>query len=525
MGWVVMRNHYLHLIDIGDMEPNIVLIVADALRWDKIGVYGGRDLTPNIDELSSESVVAKNCFTTINATDGAITSLHTGRYPLSSGVVNHGPRVTSEEKNSIESLPQLPELLQKAGYRTAKFGRPLGRWHRNGFDRYPSSIEGEAAFDTITSEGIHYKIETVLNQIHPKLTDVASKVYNTGVKPIEAKLSRRRDLQSAKKSLSSGEDKVVKNFRNFLDDQSRFYTMIHLMDTHVPYTVDPEKVRSYLNKYDYETDAGYDINKNIAPLFNKKIANGDYPSIKDKYYLPDGKPTTAVVNAHYDVAVSELDKRVGKIVDSLKQKNMYENTVLIFLSDHGESLTEHGIYYDHHGLYDVSVHIPLIIRTPSPDTERDEIGELTQITDIAPTIASFANIQMEDPDGHSLLPVIKQEGQIGREFVMAEEAHTQRRRMIRSESEKLIYHVGGNKVCRYCGIQHAPVKEFYNLESDPEEKNNIAEENPEKVERLQTIAENNVEIFEAKRPNTDSTDKSYEDEEEIHEQLEALGYR
>lgn len=61
--------------------------------------------------------------------------------------MNHGARVTDPEKQIVENTTQLPEAFSKERYSTAKFGRPLGQWHRNGFDRYPTSMESGLAFD------------------------------------------------------------------------------------------------------------------------------------------------------------------------------------------------------------------------------------------------------------------------------------------------------------------------------------------------------------------------------------------
>jgi hypothetical protein len=128
-------------------SPNALLIVVDALRADRVGSACEKDLTPHIDQFADDATIFTNAFTTTNATDPAVTSIHTGRYPLSNGLVNHGSRVSDQEKQRIEQVAHLPAVLSNDGYRTRKFGRPLGRWHRQGFDSYPSSMEGTYAKD------------------------------------------------------------------------------------------------------------------------------------------------------------------------------------------------------------------------------------------------------------------------------------------------------------------------------------------------------------------------------------------
>lgn len=209
----------------------------------------------------------------------------------------------------------------------------------------------------------------------------------------------------------------------------------------------------------------------------------------------------------------------------MEKKGVLDETVFVVLSDHGESLTEHGIYYDHHGLYDVSVHVPLIIRPPNGTATRCD--ELVQITDIAPTVLDYTDVDaLSDADGQSLKRVIHDGESVDREFVLAEEAHTQRRRMIRDRNKKLIYDVAQDTTCRYCGIQHAPKEELFIIEDDPSEQTNRAPEEKQTVNELRSKAEQAAKDLKARSPkSTGSEDVSYEDEEEIHERLEALGYR
>lgn len=103
---------------------NFVFVVIDALRADLVGVYGYRSIKANIDRLANEGSIFQNAFTTTNATDPAITSLLTGKYPILWGL-NHGNRVSDEEKRCVENVMQLQEILSKDEYETYKDGRVL----------------------------------------------------------------------------------------------------------------------------------------------------------------------------------------------------------------------------------------------------------------------------------------------------------------------------------------------------------------------------------------------------------------
>ena len=501
------------------MQPNVVIIVVDALRQDRVGAFDGRQLTPNIDDLATESTIFTNAYSTTNTTDVAVTSIQTGRHPLSHGVVNHGTRVTDQEKSTVEQVTQLPEVLSESGYRTAKFGRPLGRWHRKGFDKYPSSMERRVAFDKRDEDenkSVEQNIGDLLERIHPALRTIASKLYRQIQTP-----PKKAEILTKYQNAS---DEVVRNFEDFIQESTPFYTYIHLMDTHAPYEANPGVVESYLDEFEYRTDVSMRGTGYHSEVFDELIENGEYPGIKEKYYLPDGFPTTAITDAHYDAAVTQADNRIGSILTLLKENGVYDDSLIILLSDHGESLTEHGIYHDHHGLYDESVHVPLIISPPSRVSRK--VTELVQITDIVPTIESYTDINGINADGYSLRPVIEEGSSVGREYVLAEEAHTQRRRMIRSEDSKLIYLLSGDTVCRYCDVQHAPEVEFYDIIEDSDETENIVKNNRSKATKFQNFGEEKAQEFEKKRPNLNTRKEvMYEDEEEIKDRLEALGYR
>lgn len=515
------------------MKPNILVVVMDALRQDRVGALGGRELTPHIDEFATDAVRFTSAFSTTNATDPAVTSLHTGRYPVSQGLVNHGRRVTNSEKQAIERVPQLQAVLSDAGYRTAKFGRPLGRWHRQGFDRYPSTGEGRVSMEEREQSGearpsdttddttsTKQRVATVLERIHPSLRNTAGALHRTLGAPLEFPDTDSGDNGS---EATTESDRVLEHFDAFVGGEAPFYAFVHLMDTHrYQRELDTELVREYLHRYDYDVDWGDGIRQSTQ--FAERVASGAYPEIAEMFYFDDGAPTTAVSDAHYDVSVTHGDKRVGQILDKLREVGALDDTLVVFLADHGESLTEHGIYYDHHGLYDVSVKIPLIIRPPG-GTDRT-VEDLVQITDVAPTIESYVGSSGLDPDGRSLRPAIEDGESIDRTFVMAEEAHTQRRRMIRSRDRKLIYLVEGDTICRYCDVQHAEPVELYDLASDPGELENIANKDESTVDELMAEAERRSERHEQRRPVGDTgEDVTYDDEEEIHEHLEALGYR
>jgi arylsulfatase A-like enzyme len=502
------------------MNPNILIVVEDALRADRVGVLGERNLTPNLDRLADQSAVFTRAFSTTNATDSAITSIQTGRHPLSHGIVNHGRRITDQEKSTIQNVQQLPEVLSEAGYRTAKFGRPLGRWHRSGFDIYPETGEWRNSFEK--SQDIETRISKRLDSIDPRIQKTASAVYSATVERL------KKFALGTEQNTDIGRRDVVDELATFIEADDPWFAFVHLMDTHTPYEAEMGQVKHILEEHEYRNKPLEEVAEkfpNGSHSHDRLVEGGNVYEFVEQWEDTEYGIGTAVVDAHYDATVKQADDRIGRIHELLEERGVLDETIVVVLSDHGESLTEHGIYYDHHGLYDESIHVPLFIRPPGGIST--VCDELVQITDIAPTVLDYTGIDgLSDADGQSLQNTIHDGESIDREFVLADEAHTQRRRMIRTQNKKLIYDVAEDTTCRYCEIQHAPEEELFELNNDPDETENCVSREEQTVDQLRTKAEKAARELKSRSPaQTGSEAIRYDDEEEIHERLEALGYR
>lgn len=482
---------------------NVIILVIDALRADRVGTYrSNRELTPTIDSLATDSAVFERAFACINTTDPSITSLHTGKYPRST-VIHHGGLVTDEEKRRVESTAVVPEILSDAGVRSVATGRVMGRWHPRGFDEYSWSSVGATEM----------KVSKALKNLHPQLHRVVAGCYNAVV--------------SQFKEESSNTDTAINEFLDATGDDP-YYGFVHLMDTHAWYDADEDLVDDLLGTYDYpEGDLQvffdeYSDSPIVSKLLEPNVTEADYEHGLARLY------------ARYDATVREADEKVAQLIEGLKDRGDWEDTALFVLSDHGESLHEHGIHFDHHGLYDETIRVPLIAHVPG--TESTRIDDFVQLHDLAPTILDlFGTEGLPDADGHNLLGYLdpNRETPDSRDGVLIEEAHTQRRRGYRTERYKYIEHVHDGTVadfwdtdsikCGYCRRRHAGEVELYDLRNDPDETENIADERPDVVEELREQLTSRV--AEITSITVEDDPVSYEDEEEVMQRLEDLGYR
>lgn len=440
-------------------KPNILLITVDALRARNLSCYGyHKNTSPNIDELGREGIIFDKAFSCFNATDPSLSSIFTGKYPLSIGIVHHGDD-NSEPSNN------LAKILKANGYATLGLCW-LDRWRDKGFDYY--GYYGSAMVTSI--RGFVKKAFNMLPLGFGHFVSVATM----------ARLHRTKVLDA-----QTITNHAIKVLSHNLDEKKPFFLFIHYMDTHLPYHP-PEDIE----KIFFEESSSSERIEDIL----KKIKNPEWKSFL-KRHLGDALTTDDVI-AKCDGAIAHVDRNIRNLLGVLD----LDNTIIIITSDHGESLTEHSIYFNQHGLYDESIHVPLIIYYPGcPKGKR--VSSLVQHVDIVPTILDILNIRNENFcfDGETLIPLIKGERKWIRSAVFAEESSAQRKRALRTENFKYIYNVLGDRiacdfessevskeegVCQYCGFIHGGLEELYDLKKDPGEVQNIVNERGEIAKAL-----------------------------------------
>ena len=422
-------------------KKNIVLIGIDALRADHLGCYAyNKETSPNIDNLAKKGITFENAFSCINTTDPSFTTILSGKYPISHGIRNHGEKVTNSMLQNFykQKIKFLSEILRDNGYKTVGMDW-LGRWHKKGFEYYLGDAPQKR----------HLKIlSKIVNQLPDTFSDKINKIY--------------RRATSSKSSLTDKSLELINNCNK------PFFLFIHYWDVHTPYNA-PESIYNELKP----RGDGQELEELFVNIRNEKW--------KEYLLKAAGKATTAEeVSAMYDSAIKYVDQEIGRLVKYFKEQGIYENTIFVITSDHGESLIEHGIFFDHHGLYDESIHIPLIFNNLPVEGKR--IKGFVQHVDIVPTLLDILNIPFKEAefDGVSLVPLIRDEVNSLRSFIVAEESYTENKIAIRTNKWKYIYSPSKDAAtCRFCGVIHGGIEELYHLGSDPKEMQNIVEEKPE----------------------------------------------
>ena len=245
---------------------------------------------------------------------------------------------------------------------------------------------------------------------------------------------------------------------NWLDSagDDNFFLWIHYQDPHGPY-IPPAR---YLNRF---AERGYDADPATLPV----TANEGKGGIPTYQFVP-GHTNPSYYRHRYDAEIAYADEFIGRLLESIKEKGLWDNSIVIFTADHGEAMGEHGYYFAHgHDLTEDLIHVPLIIHIPGIE-QVGRIDELVSIIDIVPTILAAVGLENEmESTGLNLMPLMKGEtGRLNREHVVAEDLKN--RVCFRTREMKYIDGPDGRRL--------------FDLVRDPDELINILEVDPEAVD-------------------------------------------
>ena len=260
-----------------------------------------------------------------------------------------------------------------------------------------------------------------------------------------------------------------------------FFLFLRHMDPHSPYLPPAPFDRLF-----YEGDELDPSNHSLDGLY-AFAPFADYFSS----WFP-GKVTDArFVNSLYDGAVAYMDAAIGRLFTVLDELGLAEDTVVVLTADHGETLDEHECWYDHHGLYDPNLLVPLVIRAPGQVPAGARVDPWVQTKDMTPTMLELLGV---DPglefDGRSLLPLARGEPFVPESELYLTEATWMRKHGWRTPEWKLIHALEPD-------FHFKPEVELFNLARDPEELDNLAEREPDVVALLEERMAAHVERREA----------------------------
>jgi arylsulfatase A-like enzyme len=396
--------------------PNIVLLGIDSLRRDHMSCYGYHRLTtPHIDQFARESTLFEDTISAHIPTTSAYASMLTGRDVFGTQVV------ALRHKGPLrEEVPTLAEILSEANYNTTCVGFS-GNPSSRGFDNY-LTFPGWGSWN----EGRSPKAQNLNDVAIPELD----------------RLAKKRDP---------------------------FFLFLRHMDPHAPYLPPHPYERAF-----YHGNETNPSNKSMEPVMEFKPFRDFFAS-----WMPPGISDKDYVIAQYDGAIAYMDAAIRGIFTALEANGLAENTIVVINGDHGETLYDHECWFDHHGMYDPTLVVPLIIRYPSKMPAGKRVRGYNQHKDLVPTLLELAELAHDDleMEGRSLLPMVRGEVASHESEIYITECTWMRKHGWRTPHWKLIEALEPD-------FHFKPAVELYNLVEDPEENHNLAESEPGVVEFL-----------------------------------------
>lgn len=439
-------------------KPNIVFIMPDQLRHDFLSCYGASFIdTPNIDSLADHGVRYDQCYSEHPICVAARASLITGMNAIKTGTLHNGQFVRPDYQAC--GISTWPELLNQQGYCTVATGKMhfypweahLGFQHR--------VIAEDKCWGYIQDDYYRFLAENG----HKKTDYVDVKAYHRHF----GALVSPHPLHCAVDYWTGQES--VRWIEEYAGDEP-FAMMVGFPGPHNPYdppvayaTFEPENMPEPL------PTVAADSAMMVKPSEPVKD-----PRRKSWYALKnEGKPGREDflrMRAHYCGLVKLIDDQVGAIVEALREKGELDNTVILFTSDHGDYLGDHGLT-GKGSFYEGSCHVPLIARVP--DTGNGRVADdLVTLTDVTSTILSLAGCQVPAYMDSQPLPTLG-----------LASAGAPREQIAGTLVSEWMLFDGRWKLCKYRGGSH-----LYDLSADPaEQRNRIADPDCTEVrQRLDT---------------------------------------
>ncbi len=437
-----------------DPRPNIIFIMSDDHASHAMSCYGSRiNQTPNLDRIAEGGMRFDNCFCTNSICTPSRATILTGTY-------NHVNEVTTLSTHMNNRLTTYPKLLQEVGYQTAIFGK----WHLGtGPDHCPTGFDDWAV---LPGQGIYHNPEfiftgpdggtrrTVMGYVTDLITDMS----------LEWLKGRDRERP--------------------------FCLMVHHKAPHRPWVSDEAHAAMYLNEEIREPETLYDDYANRASAAEAaKMRVGVHMNDMDlKVEMPRGLSEHEMRKWGYQRYIKEylrvvasIDDNVGRLLDYLDEGGLTENTLVIYTSDQGFFLGDHG-WYDKRFMYEESLRMPFILRYPREVAPGTANTDIILNVDFAELFLDLAGVPIPDEmQGRSLRPLLRGEAPedwrtaLYYRYWMHKAHHNVYAHYgVRTKRYKLIYYYSDALGQRGAIDEtYEPEWELFDLEQDPYELNSV----------------------------------------------------
>ena len=448
-------------------RPNIIVIFSDDHAQQAISAYGGQLMqTPNIDRIAKEGAIFTNSFVTNSICAPSRAVFLTGKYSHMNGLIDNSPG-----RRFNGSQQQIQKLLHEQNYQTAW----IGKWHLQslpqGFD-YWNILPDQGNYfqpdfinmknDTVRHNGYVTNLISDFSLDWLNRRDTASPFFL-----VVGEKATHRNWMPDIQDLGAFDNQVFPMPGNFFDDykdrraaleQDMTISKTMLLENDLKIGANYQKPGMF-GRLSREQKEAYDnYYRKIAEEY-EKIKHDSLAVVKWKFqrYLKD-----------YLSTAKSMDRNIGRILKYLDSTGLSKNTIIMYTSDQGFYLGEHG-WFDKRFMYEESLRTPLLIRYPGYIRPGSQLNQMVVNIDLAPTLLSLAGVKLpSDMQGESMVPLLMNEKASGRKslyyhYYEYPEPHRVAPHFgIRTEQYKLI---------RFYGPHDA--WELFDIIKDPQEMNNL----------------------------------------------------
>ena len=388
---------------VAQKQPHIILIMTDQQRADAIGCCGNENIiTPHLDSLAADGCFFSNAYTSTPSSTPARAGLLTGMSPWHHGMLGYG--AVAEHYRY-----EMPRMLRDCGYLTLGIGKmhwtPQNATH--GFHATIIDESGRVESPYFMSDYRKW-FQTVAPGKDPDLTGIGWNAHGA---------SEYRLPEEVHPTAWTG-DIAVSTIEHY-DGQAPLFLKVSFARPHSPYDP-PRRILDMYGDIEMDGPAKGEWSRHIGEDITdpKAAPEAAFGQFGDEYVKNSKK--------HYYASVTFVDEQVGRIIRALKDKGMYDDAVICFVSDHGDMMGDHNHWRKTYA-YEGSAAIPFIVKLPESiygEQGKGTVSDLpVELRDILPTFLDAAGgIVPEDMDGMSLLPLIKGKNTEWRRWIDLEHA-------------------------------------------------------------------------------------------------------
>ncbi|MFD1719961.1 sulfatase [Amnibacterium endophyticum] len=444
-------------------RPNILWICTDQQRWDTLGAYGnGWTRTPNLDALAAGGTILDAAYAQSPVCTPSRASFLTGRYPRTTGARQNG-----------QSIPEgevlLPRLLADAGYVCGLSGKlhvAASHWSVSPGTE-PRIDDGYSEFHWSHDPRPEWQSNEYHHWLHRK-----GVTYSTP--PLEGSDHVLVGMPEEAHQTTWCAETAIDFIEAGRDARTPWFFSVNIFDPHHPFDPPASYLQRYLDRLDEIPLPDY-VEGELAdkPVFQRIDHENAYGGEEPYHYDGMSDREHRLVRAAYWAMCDLIDVQVGRMLRSLEETGQLEDTIVVFSTDHGEMLGDHGIYLKGPYFYEPAVRVPLIVSQPGTVPGGRRIEDLVELVDLAPTLLEAVGLpRHEGMQGRSIWADLTGQDAAAtapRESVYSEYYNAMpwhpdpkpQATMIRTTRHKLV---------AFHGIDAG---ELYDLEADPGEHRNL----------------------------------------------------